>query len=183
KKQAQDLVKVGSETSDHLAKYYDMLAQQRAEHLSLTVFELKRTGSPLQEELRNAYRDQQEALAARADMARKLKNVSDSLGKLIDYDAPTEVGGSVADLRDAIEKVANKKLSIPGLSGVDPKPIMDKAVKAFISWYQIRQFRKNAPKALAILDSIYQLFDAEKEIYLQISRDYNGITYTTAKYL
>ena len=50
KKQAQDLVKEGSATSDRLAKYYDALSQQRADHLSLTIFELQRTGSPLQED-------------------------------------------------------------------------------------------------------------------------------------
>ena len=183
KKQAQDLVKEGSATSDHLAKYYDALAQQRADHLALTMFELHRTGSPLTSELKEAYKNQQEALAARAEMARKLKNVYDSLGKLIDYDAPGEVTGAVNDLKDAIEKVSNKKLSLPGVEGVDPKVILDKAVQAFVEWYQIKQFRKNAPKAQVILDSIYHLFDAEKEIYLQISKDYNDITYTTVKYL
>src|SRR5205085_9409435 len=111
-----------------LAKYYDALSQQRADHLSLTIFELQRTGSPLQEDLKQAYKEQQEALAARAQMARKLKNIYDSLGKLIDYDAPGEVSGAVNDLKDAIEKASNKKLSIPGLAGVDPKPILDKAV-------------------------------------------------------
>src|SRR6266404_825960 len=166
KKQAQDLVKEGSASSDRLAKYYDSLAQQRADHLALTIFRLHRAGSPLQPELKAAYKDQQEALAARAEMARKLKNVYDSLGKLIDYDAPSEVTGAVNDLKDAIEKVANKKLSLSGLEGVDPKMILDKAVKAFVEWYQIKQFRKNAPKAQVILDGIYQLFDAEKEIYL-----------------
>ena len=183
RKQAQDLVKDGSTASDRLAKYYDTLAQQRSDHLALTMFELHRTGSPLQPELKAAYKDQQQALAARAEMARKLKNIYDSLGKLIDYDAPAEITGAVNDLKDAIEKVADKKLSLPGITGVDPKTILDKAVKAFAEWYQIRQFRKNAPKAQVILDSIYQLYDAEKEIYLQISKDYNGITYTTVKYL
>jgi hypothetical protein len=183
KKQAQDLVKDGSATSDRLAKYYDTLTQQRADHLALTMFELHRTGSTLKPELKEAYESQQEALAARAEMARKLKNVYDSLGKLIDYDAPGEVTGAVNDLKDAIEKVSNKKLSLPGVDGVDPKVILDKAVKAFVEWYQIKQFRKNAPKAQVILDSIYQLFDAEKEIYLEISKDYNDITYTTVKYL
>lgn len=183
KKQAQDFVKEGSATSDRLAKYYDTLAQQRADHLSLTIFELKRTGSPLQDDLKKACQEQQEALAARAVMARKLKGVYDSLGKLIDYDAPSEVSGAVNELKEAIEKTADKKLTIPDVAGVDPKVILDKAVKIFVGWYQIRQFRKNTPKAQIILDGIYQLFDSENEIYLQISKDYNKITYTTAKYL
>jgi hypothetical protein len=177
KKQAQDLVKAGSGTSERLAKYYDSLKQRRADHLELERlkrnFALRPALDPATEK---AFQEQLEALAARAQMARRLKGVYDGLGKLIDYDASGEITGAAMDLKKAIEGVADKKLAIPGFN-FDPEPILKKAITALVDFIQIKQFRKNAPKARVILDSISELFQGEVLIYNQISKDYYELTH------
>lgn len=177
KKQAQDLVKTGSGTAERLGKYYDSLRQRRADHMSLEILRQNFADNPgLDPTTEKAFQDQLDALGARAQMARRLKGVYDSLGKLIDYDAPGEVTGAAIDLKKAIEEVSSKKLAIPGLN-FDPEPVLKKAISALVAFIQIRQFRKNAPKAQAILDSITELFKGEMLIYNQISEDYYKLTH------
>lgn len=181
KKQAQELVKAGSATSEQLAKYYDTLKQQRADHMSLEIFRLKRADTELDEQTKKDYQEQLEALTARAQMARKMKAVYDALGKLVDYDAPSEVTGAVVDLKKAIEDVSKKK--IPKFAGIDPETALKKATNALVEWLQTRQFRKNATKAQVVLDGIIQLYEGEKSIYVQISQDYYDLAHKTAKFL
>lgn len=183
KKTAQNLVKHGSNTSDGLAKYYDSLVQKRADYLALYRLDKARTDRPVEAETEKAFKEQQEALGARAQMAHKLHNVYSALGDLIDYDAPGEISGAVKDLKSQIESVANKKLALPGLAGVDPSPILDKAVKALATWAQLRQFRKNSKNAEAVVDSITHLYQSEEPIYVQIAQDYDKETKAIAEFL
>ena len=183
KKAAQGLVKSGTKASSGLAEYYDSLGQKRSEYLALFKFDLTRTGASLAPKLENDFKEQEEALATRAQMARKLQGLYDALGKLIDYDASGEISSAAKDLKSEIEKVVGKKLAIPGLAGVDPGPILDKAIKAITEWVQLRQFRRNSPKVEVVLDSVSQLFRAEQLLYVQIAQDYDKETSAIALFL
>jgi hypothetical protein len=171
RQQAKNLVKQGTTTSEALAAFYDKLADEREVHLRLSAFE-NSVGGPIVPPAPAAYQEQIDGLRARAKMARKLEAVYSSLGNLIDYDAAGEISGASLDLKHAIEDVAKRKLSIPGLPGVDPDAILKRAVTEIANWYQLRQFDKNAPKAEVILDSIHYLFYREQPVYKHISQDY-----------
>lgn len=177
KKQAQDLVESGGNQSEKLSKYYGSLKKMRQTHLELSKFEQRRAESALRPNLIKAYDEQFAALEARANMATKLRVTYEVLGDLIDYDAPGEISTAVIDLKNAIEDVSKKKLTLPQgiLSAVDPEVILQKATTALVSWIQIKQFKKNALKAEDVLGGISNLYRAEKPIYIQIAQDYYKI--------
>ena len=184
KKAAQDLVKSGNNTADKLANYYSGLAQKRADYLTYYKFDLKRTGAPVPAKLEKDFHEQQDALEARAQTARKLKALYDSLGKLIEYDASTEISKAAGDLKTQLESVTGKKLKgiVPGFSEIDPSEYLDKAIKAISEWAQLRQVRKNSSQPQVVLISIRQLFQAEMPLYVQIAQDFNKETYQIDRY-
>lgn len=185
KKAAQDLVKTGSSTSDSLAKFYDTLAVDSDETLNFVRLENVREGKDLETDaafkaVQDELKTEQKALAARAQMARSMKGVYDALGKLIDYDAAGEVSGAVINLKKALEDVTKKKL--PKALGVDPETILKKATQILLTWIQLKQFHKNAPRAEEVLDGIATLLDKEKMAYINIIQDFNEHAYTNAKF-
>jgi len=185
KKAAQDLVRTGSSTSDQLAKFYDTLVADSEATLNFVGFENVREGKDLSTDakFKNAaaeFKTEREAVAARAQMARAMKGVYDSLGKLIDYDAAGDVTASVVNLKKEIENVSKKKL--PKAAGVDPEAILKKATTILVTWIQLKQFHKNAPRAEEVLDGVMNLFVSEKSAYVNIIQDFNEHAYTNAKY-
>jgi hypothetical protein len=178
KKAAQDLSKQGVDKMDQLASFYDTLAQDRVSHEELFVLlRLVPTNTVETDRTKKAYKDQVDALQARAAHARAVKNLYVSLGKLVDYDASSEVQGAVKDLLDAAKKVKTFKLTIPGLS-LDEATVtsaLNKGIELLTTYLQVRAFRKNAPEAAAYLGYIRTFYDAESFVYLQIIRDYDDL--------
>lgn len=184
KKQAQDLVQAGSTTSDQLAAYYDTLAQDRTDYLSLFLLELKRTGSPLDPGLSASIATQVDALEARTAMAQSLKQSYDKLGKLIDYDAAGEVQDAAAKLQKAIEDANHHPLRIQGIPIVgDVTQYFNDAIGKLADIRQMRDFRRQVPLVRDVLKDIKDVFDAEKPIYVQMAQDDDDETYRIARYL
>jgi hypothetical protein len=183
KKAAQGLVKSGSTTADQLANYYSSLAEKRSEYLVYYRLEQAQAGTTVPNSVEDAFAEQEEALAARAAMAVKLKALYVALGELIDYDAPGEISKAAGDLKAEIEGVVNKKLSVAGLSAADTNTILTKAISALVQMAQFRAFKKNAGRPEIVLSSITELFESEQKIYVQIAQDYDEETKKIAEYL
>jgi hypothetical protein len=177
KKAAQDLSKQGVDKMDQLASFYDVLAQDRVSHEELFVLlRLVPTHTVETARTKKDYKDQIDALQARAAHARAIKNLYVSLGKLVDYDAAGDVQGAVKDLLDAAKKVKTFKLAIPGLDEATATSALNKGIELLTTYVQVRAFRKKAPEAAAYLGYIRTFYDAESFVYLQIIRDYDDLT-------
>lgn len=172
RQQAKDLVEAGTTVSTNLSEYYESLAKQRMEHYKLSTFEDSYGLDVLVAPDITPYNKQIKALKARAALAKDLLTVYQKLGKYIDYDAGTEIAGAAMDLKHGLEDVLANKLTIPGLPGVDLDPILNKAIKEIVKWYQLKQFEKMAPSAEVIAGSIHEMYYREMSLYDRISRDY-----------
>jgi hypothetical protein len=172
KKPSQALVKSGLETTDTAAKYYDSLVQANADYLVLYEYTLIRGGSPLPDPTKKKYEQQNAALKRRAALHRRLHKVYEALGQLIDYNA----GGEVKSATDALLTEVGKQTplpDVPDILGVSFTDIVGRIAKALVEMKQMREFKKNAGKALVVLDGVADIFEGERFVYDQISRRYH----------
>jgi hypothetical protein len=161
KKDAQALVKAGSETSDKLAKYYDSLVNQESHRYDLLDYS---AGIQFSDSEKKEIAKERGAYASRAQLARKLKATYDALGNLIDYDASTEVKGAVGELMTTVLK----QVPHPEVLDADLfKTVVGKIAGKLAEIQQEKQFRKNAPRVLEVLDGVGAIFELERPLYAQ----------------
>lgn len=182
KKAAQDLVKQGSGTAQKLAEYYESLAHMRERTLDLLDLEWRKLETPMNEPARKPTEEQIEALRARAATAKKLQGLYDALGKLIEYDAATEVKGAVNELKDEVIKLVDHPLSIPPLPDKLVANLLDRLVGYLVEMEQLRRFDENTPQASEVLAGIIQFYDAEKPLYTMIAQDYERLRPKAARF-
>ncbi|MBA3766430.1 MAG: hypothetical protein H0W99_05470, partial [Acidobacteria bacterium] len=175
KKEAQALVKAGSATSEQLADYYDSLIQKQTDYLTIASYTVGLTFSV--EEKKQLVKERK-AYASRADLARKLKAAYDALGKLIDYDAAGEVKGAVGDLLTAVLKQVDHPKQ---LDSDLFKTVVGKIAGKLVEIQQEKQFRKNVPRVLEVLDGVGEIFEMERDIYAQTAKLYEDEAARLAK--
>jgi hypothetical protein len=115
---------------------------------------------------------QNELLSERAELARTLKDLYDSLGDLVDYDASGEVKSAASALQKQIETVNHHPLDLGAIQPLSPKSAFGDLASRIAQAQQTREVRKNAPLVQEVLHAVRTIFDSEKEIYIQISERY-----------
>lgn len=165
KKEAQSLVKQGISTTDQLIKYYDSLIQADTKNLQIETFQ---RGAP-DEILKKELDAERKAYASRADLARKLNATYVALGQLIDFDVAADIKSPVQDLTTAVLK------QVPHPKELDSgefKTVITKIVGRLVEIQQEKQFRKNAPRVLEILNGVGDIFERERYLYVLTIQQY-----------
>jgi hypothetical protein len=160
KKEAQALAKSGGAVSDSLATFYDSLVQANAKSVRIVTY---RAG-PLSKIRLKELDKEKAAYASRADLARKLNATYVALGKLIDFDVAADLKVAVGDLTTAVLK------QVPHPDELDGdlfKTVINKIAGRLAEIQQEKQFRRNAPRVLEILDGVGELFERERYLYVQ----------------
>lgn len=160
KKDAQSLVKQGTASSEQLTKYYDALVQANTKYVRIQTFDLGAFTKDEKKELD----EERKAYASRADLARKLNATYVALGQLIDFDVAADIKAPVADLTTAVLK------QVPHPKDLDSdlfKTVITKIAGRLVEMQQEKQFRKNAPRVLEVLDGVGEIFERERPLYVQ----------------
>jgi hypothetical protein len=161
KKDAQSLAKAGIASSDRVAKYYDSLVQANTKYLRI----LSYTVAPkLTKSEKKELELERRAYASRADLAHKLNAAYMALGQLIDFDAAADIKGSVSDLTTAV------LAQVPHPKDLDSdlfKSVIGKIAGRLIEMQQEKEFRRNAPRVLEVLDGVGEIFERERPLYVQ----------------
>lgn len=161
KKDAQSLTKAGIASSDRLAKYYDSLVQANTKYLRILSYTV---GPKLSKADKKELEMERRAYAARADLAHKLHAAYTSLGQLIDFDAAGDIKGPVSDLTTAV------LAQVPHPQDLDSdlfKGVINRIAGRLIEIQQEKQFRRNAPRVLEVLDGVGEIFERERPLYVQ----------------
>jgi hypothetical protein len=161
KKDAQSVAKAGIASSDRLAKYYDSLVQANTKYLRILTYTV---GPQLTKSDKKELEKERKAYAARADLAHKLNAAYTALGQLIDFDAAADIKGPVGDLTTAV------LAQVPHPKELDSdlfKTVINKIAGRLIEIQQEKQFRKNAPRVLEVLDGVGEIFERERPLYVQ----------------
>lgn len=165
-KDARALASLGKKSSDNLAEFYGLLAKEARDSAQL---------AQVPPNVENqAVTDNGEALAkallVRKSIAKKMSDVYAALGGLVDEKTPAEAEAAAKDLLDQLKKLRDPVL--PKIGGVDPIPIVQQGFNALTTLVQQREFRKQAPRVLALLDNLRDLFAREKVAYEDIANSY-----------
>jgi hypothetical protein len=166
KKEAQSLAKAGIASSDRLAKYYDSLADDDVKYLRILSYTVAPT---LSQSEKKELDKERKAYASRADLAHKLNAAYTSLGQLIDFDAAADIKGAVGDLTTSVLK------QVPHPKDLDSdafKTVIGKIAGRLIEMQQEKEFRKNAPRVLEVLDGVGEIFERERPLYVQTAQLY-----------
>jgi hypothetical protein len=159
KKEAQSLVKQGISSTDQLTKYYDGLVQANTRYVQIQTFDL---GGFDKERMKDLAQERK-AYASRAELARSLNATYVALGQLIDFDVAADIKTPVQDLTTAVLK----QVPLPGGIPADLfKTVIGKIAKKLVEIQQEKQFRKNAPRVLEVLDGVAEIFERERFIYV-----------------
>jgi hypothetical protein len=159
KKEAQSLVKQGIASSDQLTKYYDSLVQSQTKYVQIQTFDL----GPFDKDRKKVLDEERKAYASRADLARKLNATYVALGQLIDFDVAADIKTPVQDLTTAVLK------QVPHPADLDSdlfKTVIAKIAGRLVEMQQEKQFRKNAPRVLEVLDGVAEIFERERYLYV-----------------
>jgi hypothetical protein len=159
KKEAQSLVKQGISTTDQLTKYYEGLVQANTRYVKIQIFDLGPFGEGEREELDK----ERKAYASRAELARNLNATYVALGQLIDFDVAADIKGPIGDLTTTVLK------QVPHPKEADSdefKTVIAKIAGRLAEIQQEKQFRKNAPRVLEILDGVAEIFERERFLYV-----------------
>jgi hypothetical protein len=165
KKEAQSLVKQGIASSDQLTKYYDSLVQANTKYVQIQTFDLGSFSKEDKEELDK----ERKAYASRADLARKLNATYLALGQLIDFDVAADIKTPVQDLTTAVLK------QIPHPKELDSdifKTVITRIAGRLVEIQQEKQFRKNAPRVLEVLEGVAEIFERERYLYVITAQQY-----------
>lgn len=160
KKDAQSLVKQGIASSEQLTKYYDSLVQANTKYVRIQTFDL----GPFDKYRKKELDEERKAYASRADLARKLNATYVALGQLIDFDVAADIKAPVGDLTTAVLK------QVPHPKELDSdvfKSVITKIAGRLVEIQQEKQFRKNAPRVLEVLDGVGEIFERERSLYVQ----------------
>jgi hypothetical protein len=166
KKEAQSLVKAGTASSEQLVKYYESLVDADTKYIRILSYS---TGARLNKSEKKILEQERKAYASRADLARKLNSTYVALGQLIDFDVAADIKGPVGDLTTAVLK------QVPHPSQLDSdvfKTVITKIAGRLVEIQQEKQFRKNAPRVLAVLDGVGEIFERERPLYVQTAQLY-----------
>ena len=159
KKEAQSLVKQGISSTDQLTKYYDGLVQANTRYVQIQTFDL---GGFDKERMKDLAQERK-AYASRAELARSLNATYVALGQLIDFDVAADIKTPVQDLTTAVLK----QVPLPGGIPADLfKTVIGKIAARLVEIQQEKQFRKNAPRVLEVLDGVAEIFERERFIYV-----------------
>jgi len=165
KKEAQSLVKQGISSTDQLTKYYDGLVQANTRYVQIQTFDL---GGFDKERMKDLAQERK-AYASRAELARSLNATYVALGQLIDFDVAADIKTPVQDLTTAVLK----QVPLPGGIPADLfKTVIGKIAKKLVEIQQEKQFRKNAPRVLEVLDGVAEIFERERFIYVITAQSY-----------
>ncbi|MCW3100191.1 MAG: hypothetical protein JWL77_5809 [Chthonomonadaceae bacterium] len=108
------------------------------------------------------------ALHSRAAVATAMANLCTSLGKLVDTGITTDVRASVAKLQTAVETANHHPLTVSGINLPDtPTNLLGKLSDFLVQQEQTRQFQRNLPALLTIINTLTEVFDKEKFLYNQ----------------